>query len=502
MIRWLDDFIDRTTMYRLVLYYLMALVALALGLSSFGRMPFAPLELVASTALIVLVSWAANALFCRLYDTPANSGSTTITALVIVLILSPVELTDWRGHAALAAAAIWAVASKYVLAIARRHVFNPAAIGVTLTALLVDHPATWWIATPALLPLVIVGGVLILRKLQRFDLLVALVLANVVATLLTVKYFIVQNTLTETFLHSPLLFLGFAMVSEPLTTPPQRWARLFYAVIVGILTAPSIKFGNSFVTPELALLAGNLFAFLVSPKRRYEMTLIRIEKIANGAFDFVFRPDRRLNHAPGQYLEWTLATGRADDRGNRRSFTVASAPGEAEVRLGVKLHDKPSTFKQALSAMQPGDRIYASHLNGSFTLPRDKSTKLAFIAGGIGITPFRAMIGQLARTGERRDIALFYGNPSPDDIAYRELLEDAGEAIGLRTIYAVDRDALPGMHPGFIDAELIRRELPDYRERTFYLSGPRAMVLRFRHVLGEMGVSRRRIREDFFPGFA
>lgn len=502
MIAWLNNLIDRTTMYRLVLYYLLALVLLALPLSFFDKVPFAPLDLVVSAVLVLAVSWAMNAVFCRFYGVPANTDSTTITALVIILIMNPVAWNDWGGLAALAAVAFWSIASKFILAVSRRHIFNPAAVGVALVALLVDRPGIWWVANPWLLPVVLVGGVLILRKLHRFDLLVVLILANVAVTMMTVRPVLWRFAFEETFLHSPLLFLGFAMLSEPLTTPPQRWGRIVYAAIVGVLITPTLKFGNWFTTPELALLAGNLFAFLISPKRRYEMTLLRIERIAGDAFDFVFRSDRRLRHAPGQYLEWTLSAPRNDDRGNRRSFTIASEPGDEEVRLGVKLHDKPSTFKQALSAMQPGDRIYASHLNGNFTLPRDRSVKLAFIAGGIGITPFRAMIGHLARTGEHRDVALFYGSPSPADIAYRQLLDEAGPSIGLRTVYAVDRDASPGMHPGFITAELIRRELPDYRERLFYLSGPRAMVLRFRGLLREMGVPRRRIREDFFPGFA
>ena len=44
--------------------------------------------------------------------------------------------------------------------------------------------------------------------------------------------------------------------------------------------------------------------------------------------------------------------------------------------------------------------------------------------------------------------------------------------------------------------------MPDYNDRTFYISGPRAMVVRFQSVLKELGVARSRIREDFFPGFA
>ena len=53
-----------------------------------------------------------------------------------------------------------------------------------------------------------------------------------------------------------------------------------------------------------------------------------------------------------------------------------------------------------------------------------------------------------------------------------------------------------------IDTALIRKEIPDYAERTFYLSGPRSMVVAFEKQLFELGVPRRHILTDFFPGFA
>ena len=62
-----------------------------------------------------------------------------------------------------------------------------------------------------------------------------------------------------------------------------------------------------------------------------------------------------------------------------------------------------------------------------------------------------------------------------------------------------DRD---NVHRGFIDTAMIEREVPDYNDRTFYISGPRSMVMRFQRMLSELGVSRSRIKVDYFPGFA
>ena len=90
------------------------------------------------------------------------------------------------------------------------------------------------------------------------------------------------------------------------------------------------------------------------------------------------------------------------------------------------------------------------------------------------------------------------------DIAYTDVIERAQRELGVKTVYAVAAEpvAAAGMHQGFIDAELIRREVPDFRERTFYVSGPHAMVVLFKQVLREMGVASFRIKTDFFPGLA
>ena len=105
---------------------------------------------------------------------------------------------------------------------------------------------------------------------------------------------------------------------------------------------------------------------------------------------------------------------------------------------------------------------------------------------------------------DQRSIVMLYGNNSVREIAYSDVFDRAEWELGIRTVYAVVEDADPdtNVHHGFIDAALIQREIPDYRNRTFYISGPRAMVLRFQSVLKELGIARSRIKVDFFPGFA
>ncbi len=141
----IDRMLDHTTMYRLVLYYLMALVAAAFVLGFFNMVPHDPTAIAFSTVLIVAVCWITNRVFARVFDVPANTESVYITALILVLILDPVTATDAQGVGVLIFASVWAIASKFIFAVGRRHIFNPAAFGVALPAVLLDWPATWWV---------------------------------------------------------------------------------------------------------------------------------------------------------------------------------------------------------------------------------------------------------------------------------------------------------------------------------------------------------------------
>ena len=505
MKNFIDNALNQISMYRLVLYYALALLATAFGLGFFALVPNDPTALAFSAVFITAVCWATNRVFAALFRVPVNTELIYITAFILALIMPPVTAADTLGIEGLALASVVAIASKFLLAINRKHIFNPVAAGVFASAMVLDQPATWWVGgNLVLLPIVLVAGLLVVRKVQRFELLGAYLLANLIAAFTTTTPDMYGEALTQGVLYSPLLFAGFAMLTEPLTAPTARLQSIAYGAIVGLLSCPGVHIGEFYFTPEAAFLVGNVFAYVVSPKGRFKFTLVRIEKMASGCYDFVFNPDRKLVFEAGQYLDWTLDVRNSDDRGNRRPFTIASAPGDTEVHLGVKFYKAPSAFKRSLLNLKPGDAIYGSQIAGNFTLPRDRTEKLAFIAGGIGVTPFRSMMQDMIDRRDERSVVMLYGNNSVKEIAYSEVFDRAERELGIKTVYAVVEDAAldTNMHHGFIDAALIQREVPDYQSRTFYISGPRSMVVRFQSVLKELGITRSRIKVDFFPGFA
>ena len=309
----------------------------------------------------------------------------------------------------------------------------------------------------------------------------------------------------DLLLYSPLIFFASVILTEPLTTPPARGWRVAYGALVGFLFSPQVHLGPLFATPELAILAGNVLAYLVSPKTALGLRLKERIQLAPDVYDFVFALPRRLAFAPGQYMEWTLGHADPDSRGNRRYFTLASSPTEADLRLGVKFSAESSSFKQALLALDEGAEIAAGQLAGDFVLPSDPEQKCVFLAAGIGITPFRSMIQYLLDTGQRRPIVLFYANKTVDDIVYREVFDRAQRELGIEVIYTLtDESKLRASWKGRVgrlSPKLIRAVVPDYQGCRFYLSGPNQMVDSFRAALRRMGIPGSRIKTDYFPGF-
>jgi ferredoxin-NADP reductase/Na+-translocating ferredoxin:NAD+ oxidoreductase RnfD subunit len=485
---------------------LAAWLAAAVGLSVVGILPYNPFALVFTTGFLIAVSWLANTIFARTYKAPANVESVYISALILALILDP--LRSWGDLWFIGWAAVLTMASKYILAWNGKHIFNPAAFAVALTALAVNQTASWWVGTGAMLPFVLVGGLLIVRKIRRFDLVASFMIATLATMLLgsLIGGEDVIAALGNALVSSPLFFFASIFLTEPITTPPTRTLQIYYGVFVGILFAPQVHLGSLYTTPEAAILIGNLFSYAVSPKSRLVLRLKEKIQIAPDMFDFIFVPNRRLAFAPGQYMEWTLGHHDPDSRGNRRYFTLASSPTEDALRVGVKFYPESSSFKQSMLEMERRREIVASQLAGDFTLPDDPRQKIAMIAGGIGITPFRSMIKFLLDTRQRRPITVFYVNRYANEIVYRDVLDRAAVELGIKTVYTLtDASGAPAKwwgRLGRVTPQMIKAEAPDYLERVFYISGPDAMVEDTRRMLRKMHVPTDHIKTDYFSGLA
>ncbi len=210
MITLVDNFLNKITMYRLTLYVLIGIYVGGFILSCFHLLSFSPILMLLSGAFILLICFIFNKLFARVFNAVVNFESIYITSLILMLIVSPAStLWDWPYWGFLFWVSVWAMGSKYIFAIKKKHIFNPAAFAVALTALTLHQSATWWVGTLYMSPLVIIGGLLIVRKLRRFD----LVLSFIVVALTTIISFRAfdwnsgYNIGIQALLYSPILFL-------------------------------------------------------------------------------------------------------------------------------------------------------------------------------------------------------------------------------------------------------------------------------------------------------
>jgi ferredoxin-NADP reductase len=222
---------------------------------------------------------------------------------------------------------------------------------------------------------------------------------------------------------------------------------------------------------------------------------------AEGITSFRFRPEPALAFQAGQYLRYTLDHPDPDERGISRFFTIASAPAEGCVLLTTRFSTPGSSFKQALRRLEEGAVVAAAGPSGQFVYA-DRATPAVFIAGGIGITPFRSILVDLAARDLDPDITLLYAN-STSDIAFQPLFDNlAAKQAHLKVVYTVTQPTPDWPGPvGRIDEGFIRQHVTALDQALFYVSGPKPMVEATAKILINVGIRPACIKQDFFPGY-
>jgi len=196
---------------------------------------------------------------------------------------------------------------------------------------------------------------------------------------------------------------------------------------------------------------------------------------------------------PGQYMSLTLATAEGNQT---KPFTHSQAPGDAYLELTTRLSG--SAFKNALAALDRGDRVRVTGPSGRLVLPPGTNT-VAFLVGGVGITPARSMLRDAwQRHFVWEDAAVFYGNRDPSCMPYADELAQMSPG-GVRVINVLEHpdDSWSG-YRGFVTAQIVRKNVDPNDGRLFCVSGPPVMVTAMESVLDELGIAReRRLVERF-----
>jgi ferredoxin-NADP reductase len=212
---------------------------------------------------------------------------------------------------------------------------------------------------------------------------------------------------------------------------------------------------------------------------------------------FWFKPEKPLRYTAGQYTEFVLAHEHADNRGQKRWFTLSSSPTEAMVSITTKISDPSSTFKRTLLTLSPGDELNFHEPMGDFVLPKDPGLPLLFVGGGIGVTPMRSMAKWLTDVGQKRQIKLLYAVNYQDDLIFVPTFKKAGYEV--IPFVKEPPEGYTGQ-TGMLDAQRII-SYAQSKETIVYLSGPEPMIEALNDQLEKVW-PKRQIRTDFFPGYS
>ncbi|KGA97145.1 oxidoreductase [Alkalihalobacillus alcalophilus ATCC 27647 = CGMCC 1.3604] len=223
--------------------------------------------------------------------------------------------------------------------------------------------------------------------------------------------------------------------------------------------------------------------------KKNELLFLESYKEAEGVYTFLFEKEKDLTWKAGQHGLFSLTHKKI--KNGTRPFSVASAPTEDVVKITTGISDKPSDFKKALLELEKGMKVNMSGPVGSFYLKDNRHSLL--IAGGIGVTPFRAILKQLEAEGDgnEKQVKLLYLDSAKSYI-YKDELDEMVHNNSIDVSYLESREELYQEIDKFITA---------YKnDGNYFIAGSKSMVDSITTHLKNHNISKRNIKKDAFWG--
>lgn len=220
------------------------------------------------------------------------------------------------------------------------------------------------------------------------------------------------------------------------------------------------------------------------------LTLTDKEHLVDNIWTFRFKPSEPLVWTAGQYVQVDIPHNNPDSEGTKRWFTNSAAPFEGIMQITTRITN--SSFKQALSRLEPGDEIQLTEKPEGDFIWRDSASPLIFVAGGIGVTPFHSILKQRVHDGLPLNVVLIYGSRTPDVPFKNEFAQWQSADPGLQIQYYVGKP---------LTAESLAGLVPDLNKSLVYVSGPEAMVQALSSDLTRHGLPETQLRRDEFPNY-
>jgi len=188
---------------------------------------------------------------------------------------------------------------------------------------------------------------------------------------------------------------------------------------------------------------------------------------------------------PGQFFRWRFLNRSL--WWSSHPYSLSAAPGTDLLRITVK---DTGDHSRALSQLRPGTRVMAEGPYGAFTAGRS-DRGVVLLAGGVGITPLRAMFSTLPGP-----VTLIYRASSEQDIVFRDELDAIAAARGAKVYYLVGSRAEIGGDP--LSPRMLRSLVPGLDQQEVYVCGPSGMISAAVDALHGAGVPQRQIHFESF----
>ena len=229
------------------------------------------------------------------------------------------------------------------------------------------------------------------------------------------------------------------------------------------------------------------------------------KEVAEGTMAFRFEKPPGWAFKAGQYLDMTLLNpSETDSEGNVRSFSIASAPHEETLMVATRMRD--TAFKRVLKTMPFGTAVKIEGPSGDLILQNDSTRTAVFLAGGIGITPFRSIVHWAAKEKLPNRIVLFYSNRRPEDAPFlaelRSLERDNPKYKLIASMTEMEKSHRPwNGETGLINQEMLGRHLKGAASPIYNIAGPPAMVKGLHEMLSKAGIIDDDICAEEFGGY-
>jgi glycine betaine catabolism B len=231
---------------------------------------------------------------------------------------------------------------------------------------------------------------------------------------------------------------------------------------------------------------------------KFETNFQGITPRTHDVTSFRFPRPEGFEYKAGQFFFVTLRQGGKE---LSKHFSFSSSPTESDhIEFTKKLTDHE--YSLALKAVKVGDWARIDAPYGQFTF-EGEYPKIALLGGGIGITPLKSICKNATDKHLNSKITLFYGCRTEGDLVFRQEFEEMQvQNPNLKLVLMVNEPTPQWKGAvGIITPDLVKKQLPDYRETVFYACGPPPMVKAMENLVSRLGLPKTQLKLEYFTGY-